>query len=353
MVDDSTVSGDSSDSTQLTPSGADTKTSLFSRIQGVTNALAQVGGIAVAAGAAFEALEKLVNTNSAPGDFIVPDLANNGSTGFGFRAAAGGAGTTSSIIREVNSITPDDAVLEEGISGGTWEALDFMINKTLNENWRTLNADPGNPNIVEAYKLAGRSFTRDGGTGQYSWAAAYVTYILSKSGLTALQTMSPMAYSSYGRPVDFRRGPLDRVRKWDIFIFTSDANIQHVGFVKGYNRDTKMLEIVGGDQAETVKVTQMPYSSNDPKFRTLHVKRNWTIPGIEDRPIWQPAPRVFPVAPIPQISATYLNDDNTDSGIPVLTNNRATDTLVYTASRAIDAAETGIAAVLPRRTGPR
>lgn len=334
-LNDSTVSGDSSDSTVLSPSGGDPKVSLIDRVLGVTNALAQIGGIATAAGAAVESLEKLVNTLSAPSDFIVPDLANNGSTGFGFLAAAGGAGTTPTVIREVDATTPHDAVLEEGLQGGTWEALDFMINKTLNENWVTQNGSPGNPNIMEAYRLAGRAFTRDGGTGQYSWAAAYVTYILSKSGFTSLQTMAPSAYGRYGTPVDFRRGPIDKVRKWDVVVFTSDANIQHVGFVKNYDPDTGMFEIVGGDQAETVKVTQMPYSATDPRFRTIHVRRNWAVPPSEDRALWLAGAQTFPVPDQPTITATYLDAP----GVPVVTGDIDTDTLIHNADTAINASE--------------
>jgi hypothetical protein len=40
------MADDSSDSSQLDPTGADSKASLFERILGVTNSLAQVGGIA-------------------------------------------------------------------------------------------------------------------------------------------------------------------------------------------------------------------------------------------------------------------------------------------------------------------
>jgi len=342
MAEDSTIiPDDSTDSTVLQPSGADTKKSLFDRILGVTNTLARIGGIAVAAGAATKALEDLINTNTAPSNFIVPDLANNGSTGFGFRAAAGGAGATPYIIREVGSTTPDDAVLEAGLAAGSWQALDFMINKTLREDWRTKNSDPGNPNIIAAYNLAGRAFTRDGGTGQYSWAAAYATYILSKSGMTSLQTMSPIAYRSYGNPIDFRRGPLLKVRKWDIVIFNSNANIQHIGFVKGYNQTTQLLEIVGGDQAETVKVTQMPFSVTDPRFYVVHVRRNWTIPDSQNIPLWQ-QPAVLPtsaalpgVAPLSPIAVTYLDAAGNDTGIPAVTNNIATDTLIYNARQAL------------------
>ena len=45
------------------------------------------------------------------------------------------------------------------------------------------------------------------------------------------------------------------------------------------------------------------------------------------------------VAPPPPIDVTYLDDAGNDTGIPVVTNNIDTDTLIYNAGQAIDAAE--------------
>ena len=153
-------------------------------------------------------------------------------------------------------------------------------------DWTTLNTDPGNPNILEAYQFAGRAFTADGGTGQYSWAAAFATWVLVKSGFTGLRTMAPSSFSSYGVPVRFH-GPreLEYVQKWDIVVFTSNVNIQHVGFIKSFNPNERTMEIVGGDQNDTVKITTMPYSVGNPLFRVIHVRRRWAGSSLNDTSI--------------------------------------------------------------------
>ena len=322
------MADDSTDSSLVVNEGSLPRPDFLS---GVTNALGALAGLT----AVSAALGEIFNTPVAPADFIVPDLANNGSSALGSLFTSGGMFGSSSMVNRVNP----GADSSLSAPSGTWAALDFVINKSLNGmDWKTKNTDPGNPNILEAYRFAGRGFTQDGGTGQYSWAAAYVTWVLVKSGFFGLRTMAPSAFSKYGNTVDFRAGPLNRARKWDIVVFTSNVNIQHVGFIKSYNPNTKILEIVGGDQAETVKVTQMPYSPTDQRFRTIHVRRNWTIPASEDYPLWQrPAPlsgvRLSPVA------ATYLDSAGNDTGIPVVTDILSTDTLIYNAGQAINSAE--------------
>jgi hypothetical protein len=257
---------------------------------GVTNAIGLIAGIATV-GAVASALSDVFNVLSAPKDFIVPDLAANGSPSIGSSNASAGMYGSSSMVNSVSSSLDDD-LIKNDIFPGTWEALDFVINKTLNMNWKTLNSDPGNPNILEAYRHAGRGFTQDGNTGQFGWSAAFISWVLIKSGFHGLLTMSPLSYGRYGNTVSFHAGPLTNVRKWDIFVFTSNVNISHVGFVKSYNPATRTLEIVGGNQAETVKVTNMPYSVGNPLFRTIHVRRNWKIPDDIKTSIF---PRVIPV----------------------------------------------------------
>jgi hypothetical protein len=271
--DDSTLE----DSSVLTGSGQP------SFLEGVTNALGLIGGLATI-GASISQLTEIFNEPSAPADFIIPDLANNGSQSLGFLGASGGIFSTSQIVNVVEPRVDEELTQPRG----SWQALDFMINKALNSmDWQTKNTDPGNENILEAYRLAGRGFTRDGGTGQFSWSAAFATWILTKSGFAGLRTMSPLAFQRYANTVRFHAGPLSAVRKWDIFIFTSNLNIHHVGFVKGFDPRTGLLEIVGGDQADRVKVTEMPYSVSDQRFRVTHVRRNWIVPTEIDIPLWE------------------------------------------------------------------
>lgn len=261
------------DSTANAAAGGTTQPSF---LEGITNAVGLIAGLA-AVGSSVNALSEIFSNPTAPGNFVVPDLANNGTSPFGFFAASGGVFGSSSMV---NIVTPqtDDALGSAGISPGSWEAIDFMINKALGMDWRVRNADPGNPNILEAYRYAGRAFTQDGGTGQFSWAAAFATWVLVKAGLNGLRTMSTVPFQQYGEVVNFHRGPLTNVRKWDIMVFTSNLNIRHVGFIKSYDPRSQVMEIVGGDQADTVKVSRMPFSVTNPQFRVTHVRRGWTVP---------------------------------------------------------------------------
>jgi len=304
---------DSTDSTLLDADSSAVDNSGPDFISGVTNAVGLVAGLS-AIGSIAESLSSIFNTTTAPGNFIVPDLANNGSQSLGSEGSSGGTFGSSSIVNIVPPSSDTD-MLSAGIIPGTWEALDFVINKTLTGmDWKTLNADPGNPNILEAYRFAGRGFTEDGGTGQFSWGAAFATWILVKSGFSGLRTMAPSSFSSYGIPVRFH-GPrdLEYVQKWDIVVFTSNVNIQHVGFIKSFNPAERTMEIVGGDQADTVKITTMPYSVSNPLFRVTHVRRQWAVSSINDTSI-APGYRgaapgdVRPIAPPAPITVQTIAD---------------------------------------------
>lgn len=284
-------------------------------LDGVTNAIGLIAGLS-ALGATANSLSDIFSTLTAPKNFIVPDLANNGSSAIGFKNASGGIFGTSHMVNTIDPRT-DEALGQANVTPGTWKALDFMINRALGMDWVTKNADPGNPNILEAYRFAGRNFTQDGGTGQFTWAAAFATWILVKSGFSGLRTMSPIAFERYGNPVKFHKGPLTEVRKWDILVFSSNVNIHHVGFIKSYDPTTQTLEIVGGDQADKVKITKMPFSITNPQFRVTHVRRNWQIPTDVDTsiivknltrtPTNMPTPAgVTPIAPLDEITVQPL-----------------------------------------------
>ena len=250
-------------------------------ITGVTNALGLIAGI-TAIGSAFNAITEIFNVADSPSDFIVPDLANNGALKLGFRDASGGVFASSQVVTIVEPKIDNTLTVPRG----TWKSLDFILNKTLSMDWKVKNADPGNTNILEAYRLAGRGYTRDGGSGQFSWAAAFVTWVLTKAGFTGLRSMSPLAYSTYGNAVKFHAGPMLAVRKWDIVIFSSIQNINHIGFIKSYNPSTKTIQILGGDQSDNVKITEMPFSITNPEFRVIHIRRNWIVPTENNTPLF-------------------------------------------------------------------
>lgn len=243
-------------------------------VEGVTNSLNGVISSATPAGLS-SSFDTVINSNSFPADFFISDLAGNTDVGFGNNQAAGGTNNNGSAMRFNPKITPDDEITKSNKKIG-FDSLDSMINKSLGMDWKTKNADPGNPNIVEAYKLSGRNFTKDGRTGQYSWAACYVNWILNKSGLPSLETMSPKAYTKYGDPIKFHSA--SEIRLNDIIIFDSLYGPSHIGFVRAYNPNTKIMEILGGNQAGTVKITKIPFSVGDPRLRISTVRRKWVSP---------------------------------------------------------------------------
>ena len=244
-------------------------------VEGVTNSL---NGVVTSASIVpiSELFDEIIITNSFPKDFFISDLAGNTDIGFGSDQAAGGLNNNGSSIRFNPKITPDLEITKSNKKIG-FDSLDFMINKSLTMDWKTKNADPGNPNIIEAYKISGRGFTKDGRTGQFSWAACYVNWILNKSGLPSLETMSPRAYLKYGDAIKFHSGA--EIRLNDIIILDSLFGSSHIGFVRAFNPDTKTIEILGGNQAGTVKIMKIPFSVGDPRLRISTVRRSWVPPN--------------------------------------------------------------------------
>ena len=159
-----------------------------------------------------------VATLRFPPEFPVKDLVGNTDLGYGLSQGAGGADNSGSFLIFSPSANPDPALSSLGVSPG-YESLNTILKKTLSQDWKTRNADPGNPLIIEAYRISGREYKKDGRSGEYSWHTAFVNWALSKAGITPLQTMSAFAYEKYGKKVDFHN-PIN-LRKNDIVIFKS------------------------------------------------------------------------------------------------------------------------------------
>ena len=332
-------------------------------VQGITNAVGAIGTLS-GLGSVLSVLTDNQGFTNAPSDFPVPDLANNGNTGHGFI----GAGAATTRVPRVSNQTPLEELLASGITPGTWEALDFVLTHALNNmDWRTKNADPGNENIVEAYSLAGRTFTRDGGTGELSWAGAFATWALAKSGFSAYATMASMNYTRYGNPIRFEDVGRRNVRKWDLVVFNSNFNIQHVGFIQDYDPSTRTAKILGGDQGDRLKITEMPISITDPVFRLIATRRNWNIPASIDKPLWELNGRGYDVLPFhpvtaessPPVKKTYSEQDvnkndeieRVDNTVDVTDDLRAARNLVSDVANVAQDVTDVVSTI--RRIGPR
>lgn len=242
---------------------------------------------------------------------VNPDLKNSTDPGFGFANSMGGSNGTGTLLGYGGGQLPADskntsATTSTGTTADStaYKRLDDVLTRTISQDWRAKNAKPGNPLILEAYAISGRNYDKDGTSGEYAWAAAYVNWVLNKAGLSYMKVMSPTAYAGYGSPVDF--GTFKKVRKNDLIIMTSVHGLGHIGFVRSYDPKTNLVTVLGGNQAGMVKLTKITMSRSNPDLYISHIRRNWTIPAAQDVPLFQ---TTLPTRPGQQASgAAALRD---------------------------------------------
>lgn len=242
---------------------------------------------------------------------LPPEIANSIDPGFGFSQAVGGTNNSGSAMAYGGLQPPPPSE-----NFDTYKKLEDTLNMTLRQDWKAKNAKPGNPLILEAYGISGRNYDRDGTTGEYVWGACFVSWVLYKTGIDYLKTMSPSAYAAYGSPVDF--GTFKNVRKNDIIVYNSSFGIAQVGFVKGYDPKTDMVNVLGGNFSGTVKVAKLPGLRRTPELYVSHIRRNWSIPPDQNVPLFQvtlptrPGQQTSgaPASPTPRVN---YNDDTRGS----------------------------------------
>jgi hypothetical protein len=134
-------------------------------------------------------------------------------SGPGQQSGNGGYVNSSNLPAMDPNITPGP--LPEGPG---WEKLDAVLTNVLTQDWRE-RGNPGNPRILETYKVCGNAYTKDGGAMSHAWCAAFVSWALFTAGIPALQTMSSQGWYSWGSEVDWK--DTSAIRKWDVIVFKS------------------------------------------------------------------------------------------------------------------------------------
>lgn len=168
--------------------------------------------------------------------------------------------------------------------GPGYERLDAVLNNVIQQaaagEWRETGR-PGNPRIIECYKVAGGVLDgADSRADHHMWCAAFVSWALDTAGITAIKSMSSQAWKQYGSEVDWR--DLTKLRKWDVIVFKSKTRAGgHVGFVIGVKNGK--IQTLGGNQSDNVTVSD--YSIDGRSLYVINVKRNWTIPEEFDVPL--------------------------------------------------------------------
>lgn len=199
------------------------------------------------------------------------DIAGVSDPASGFYGAGGGAGGEGNFVQ----YTEPDQVLPEGEG---FDAINSVLEQNLRQNWSEAGT-PGNPNILACYEVCNQSYRGD----NTPWCAGYVSYVLNAAGLQSLRSLSSQAYKRYGSEIDWRTW--ENVRANDIVILTNrnSPSRGHVGFFRGYNPRTGRVQVLGGNQSDTVKLSNFLVRGNT--LQVTSVKRNWTIPSRFDFPI--------------------------------------------------------------------
>lgn len=189
----------------------------------------------------------------------------------------------------VGSGTSNLPPLDSNISPGPipqnpgWEKLDAVLKNVLTQDWRE-RGRPGNPRILECYKVCGNSYDQDSSAMAYAWCAAFVSWALYTAGIplgAGTPTMSSQGWYKWGAEVDWRDSK--NIRKWDVIIFKSKTRAGgHIGFVQEITTNG-VIKVLGGNQGNNAKVSNYRFNSKSQYVKSI--RRNWAIPAEYDVPI--------------------------------------------------------------------
>ena len=140
---------------------------------------------------------------------------------------------------------------------------------------------PGNPKIMASYRSVGQ---KTDSTDQTAWCAGFAGYALKTNCLPAIATLSSRAYKGYGTSIPINDPSLWRFNDIVVFKSNSRPGQGHVGFYRGYDPTTRRIRILGGNQGNTLKLSNFLF--DDPKTLTVdYIGRNWTVSPEFDKPI--------------------------------------------------------------------
>ena len=164
-----------------------------------------------------------------------------------------------------------------------WERLDAVLTNVLTQDWRE-RGNPGNPRILECYKVCNNNYTQDSSAMTYAWCAAFVSWALYTAGIplgNGTPTMSSQGWDRWGGEVDWR--DTKNIRKWDVVVFKSKTRSGgHIGYIQEITSNG-VIKVLGGNQGNNAKVSNYQFNSNSQYVRS--VKRNWSLPPEFDVPI--------------------------------------------------------------------
>lgn len=197
-----------------------------------------------------------------------------------------GPGGASVVGSSSSNLPPLDGNIDPGPipENPGWERLDALLTNVLTQDWRE-RGNPGNPRILECYKVCQNNYTRDQTDMAYAWCAAFVSWVIYTAGIPLGQgtpTMSSQGWDRWGGEVDWR-GKYENIRKWDVVVFKSKTRSGgHIGFIQEIT-ENGVIKVLGGNQSDNAKVSNYQFNSNSQYVRSI--RRNWALPPEADVPI--------------------------------------------------------------------
>lgn len=183
---------------------------------------------------------------------------------------------------DVQAISPELQNIDPATLDTAWGKLETVLNEELAKasggHWRESRGSNNNPDSIGLCQaLCGH------GAG-IPWCACFVSWILVKAGINGLKTASSQKYRNYG--IEVGTNNWANVRRNDIIVVSYGGGRGHVGFFRGYDPQTRRVNILGGNQGDDLNIKSFGTS------RITSVKRNWRVPADFDVPMYVPrAPR--------------------------------------------------------------
>ncbi len=191
------------------------------------------------------------------------------------------APTVKSTDTEVQEISPELQNIDPATLDTAWGKLESVLTQELAKassgHWKELRSNYNPDSIGLCQSLCGMS-------AGIPWCACFVSWVLVKAGINGLKTASSQKYRNYG----FEIGTTSwaNVRKNDIVVVSYGGGRGHVGFYRGFDPQTRRVNILGGNQGDNLNIKSFGTS------RITSIKRNWRVPTEFDTPLYVPrAPR--------------------------------------------------------------
>jgi hypothetical protein len=156
---------------------------------------------------------------------------------------------------------------------GPWQTLNANLDASLNEAAQGLWTD-NSANTRACFAELGQlaNFPNP-------WCAAYAGAMLKRSGISYLEgNLRAFGFSDarWGSPV-----PLNDYQQWrynDLVVL----EWSHVGFIRGIDLEKQQIQVIGGNQSDTVN--QINYKRGS-LSKVSYIARGWVVPPEVDKPI--------------------------------------------------------------------